>query len=83
MTRRKQPTCGPTGATFSLAKARPSVDTASYELAATFLGDYVLLPDDSGTARIEDEWELAGEIQSTIEQWLENAVDANRIRERR
>ena len=60
-------------------KTRPSIDPTVYDLAVTFLADYDVSGRDD--AREDAEWDLAGEIQNAIEDWMNDAELHLRIKE--
>lgn len=63
-------------------KATPLVDPKVMELAEYFLCDYAVTPGE-GDSAADATWDLADDIQQTIESWLSAAEKTRLIKVRR
>ena len=64
---------------------RPLVDPKVYALAETWLSDYVKgesLMGEYGDSLEDATWDLSDDIQHTIEAWIQDAVEVQRIKEK-
>lgn len=62
--------------------ARPFVDSTVYALAQHWLASYEPVPG-HGRSHEDVTWDLAGEIQAAIEDFLSRAEDQDQLRARR
>ncbi len=68
---------------MSVPKKHPLVDPLVYDLAHAWMSEcYALTSDaeDAGDNIDEAAWDLAGEIQNAIEDWLNDAESTGRLR---